>query len=124
MLATKNGRRFERVAGIGQGTRSSQIASILRDGAVARRSALAGATTRVPESRPTPKWPTQGLTTLGCVPAPRKRRAGRYRAHLLLQAGQRDVIQALLSSWVPRLAELKRARCRCWSLDADLLEMF
>ncbi|MDN5872357.1 MAG: primosomal protein N' [Nitrococcus sp.] len=67
--------------------------------------------------------PTRGLTILGPVPAPMERRAGRYRAQLLLQAPQRDMLQALLSGWVPRLAELKQARRVRWSVDVDPLEM-
>lgn len=67
--------------------------------------------------------PTQGVTILGPVPAPMERRAGRYRAQLLLQAPHRDVLQGLLRSWVPQLAELKQARCVRWSVDVDPLEM-
>ena len=67
--------------------------------------------------------PTPGVTILGPVPAPMERRAGRYRAQLLLQAPHRDVLQGLLRNWVPRLVELKQARCVRWSVDVDPLEM-
>ncbi|AKH21248.1 primosomal protein N' [Sedimenticola thiotaurini] len=60
----------------------------------------------------------------GPVPAPMERRAGRYRAHLLLQADQRTDLQRLLSAWVHRLAVLKSARRVRWSIDVDPQEMF
>ncbi len=60
----------------------------------------------------------------GPVPAPMERRAGRFRAHLLLQADQRADLQRLLSAWVHRLAALKSARRVRWSIDVDPQEMF
>ena len=65
----------------------------------------------------------QGISILGPVPAPMERRAGRYRAQLLLQSARRDMLQALLRDWVPRLAALKEARRVRWSLDVDPLEI-
>ncbi|EAR22576.1 primosomal protein N' [Nitrococcus mobilis] len=66
--------------------------------------------------------PAPGITMLGPVPAPMERRAGRYRAQLLLQTAHRDELQALLRNWVPRLAELEQARRVRWSVDVDPLE--
>lgn len=60
----------------------------------------------------------------GPVPAPMERRAGRFRAHLLLQAGQRADLQRLLSAWVGQLKTLKVARRVRWSIDVDPQEMF
>ncbi|OOZ37610.1 primosomal protein N' [Solemya velesiana gill symbiont] len=60
----------------------------------------------------------------GPVPAPMERRAGRYRAHLLLQAADRGRLQKLLSAWVPRLQGLKSARQVRWSIDVDPQEVF
>jgi primosomal protein N' (replication factor Y) len=60
----------------------------------------------------------------GPVPAPMERRAGRYRAHLLLQAHQRSDLQRLLAQWVGTLALLKSARRVRWSIDVDPQEMF
>lgn len=60
----------------------------------------------------------------GPVPAPMERRAGRYRAHLLLQANQRSELQRLLPQWVSFLAGLKSARRVRWSIDVDPQEMF
>ncbi len=67
----------------------------------------------------------QGRVELwGPVPAPMERRAGRFRAHLLLQADQRADLQRLLSIWVPQLGTLKSARRVRWSIDVDPQEMF
>ena len=60
-----------------------------------------------------------GLELLGPAPAPMERRAGRYRAHLLLQASQRAPLQKLLAEAVPELADLKQARKVRWSIDVD-----
>ena len=59
----------------------------------------------------------------GPVPAPMERRAGRFRAHLLLQADQRPLLQRLLPIWVPRLAKLPSARRVRWSVDVDPQEL-
>jgi len=60
----------------------------------------------------------------GPVPAPMERRAGRFRAHLLLQSNQRADLQRLLTPWVRQLATLKSARRVRWSIDVDPQEMF
>lgn len=53
----------------------------------------------------------------GPVPAPMQKRAGWYRAQLLLQAAQRDVLHRLLSQWLPTLpSSTNKVR---WSLDVD-----
>ena len=61
----------------------------------------------------------QGVQLLGPAPAPMERRAGRYRAHLLLQAGQRAPLQNLLAAALPELDGLKQARKVRWSIDVD-----
>jgi primosomal protein N' (replication factor Y) len=64
----------------------------------------------------------QGVTAvnlLGPAPAPMERRAGRYRAHLLLQATQRAPLQQLLARSLPLLGALKEARRVRWSVDVD-----
>ena len=60
-----------------------------------------------------------GVSLLGPAPAPMERRAGRYRAHLLLQADQRAPLQKLLAATLPELDELKTARKVRWSIDVD-----
>jgi primosomal protein N' (replication factor Y) len=60
-----------------------------------------------------------GVTLLGPAPAPMERRAGRYRANLLLQASQRAPLQKLLAATLPELSEMKQARKVRWSIDVD-----
>ena len=64
-----------------------------------------------------------GIEIWGPVPAPMERRAGRYRAHLLIQADQRPRLQALLGRWVPLLATCQSAARVRWSIDVDPQEM-
>jgi primosomal protein N' (replication factor Y) len=59
----------------------------------------------------------------GPVPAPMERRAGNYRAQLLLQADNRPDLHRLLKQWIPILEQLKSARKVRWSLDVDPMEM-
>jgi primosomal protein N' (replication factor Y) len=59
------------------------------------------------------------LQLWGPVPAPMERRAGQYRAHLLLQADERTRLQALLAVWIPRLHQLKEGGRVRWSIDVD-----
>lgn len=66
---------------------------------------------------------TTGVTLLGPFPAPMERRAGRYRAQLLLQAKQRGDLHRLLDTWLPQLSELPSARKVRWSVDVDPMEM-
>lgn len=65
-----------------------------------------------------------GVELWGPVPAPMERRAGRYRAQLLLQARRRSELHRLLSPWAPSLENLKEAKRVRWSLDVDPAEMF
>ncbi len=61
---------------------------------------------------------------LGPVPAPMERRAGRYRAQLLLQAGRRAALHRFLHQWLEPVATLKSARRVRWSLDVDPIDLF
>ena len=63
------------------------------------------------------------VNLLGPAPAPMERRAGRYRAHLLLQAPQRAPIQRLLSAALLELGALKLARRVRWSVDVDPISL-
>ena len=60
-----------------------------------------------------------GVQCWGPVPAPMERRAGRYRAQLVLQAPERAALQQLLEPWVLQLEQLKSGRRVRWSLDVD-----
>ena len=60
----------------------------------------------------------------GPVPAPMERRAGRYRAHLLVQSAERTLLQRLLGEWLPQVRTIKLGRKVRWSVDVDPQEMF
>ena len=57
------------------------------------------------------------------VPSPMERRAGRYRAQLLIQSAARAPLHALLSCWIERLGQLKEAKRVRWSIDVDPIDM-
>jgi primosomal protein N' (replication factor Y) len=66
-------------------------------------------------------WP--GVTWLGPLPSPMERRAGRYRAQLLFESGERKALHRLLQ-WLTRALEgLPQARKVRWTLDVDPLDM-
>jgi primosomal protein N' (replication factor Y) (superfamily II helicase) len=58
------------------------------------------------------------------VPSPMERRAGRYRAQLLVQAGARKALHDFLNVWLMQLENEKRGRQVRWSLDVDPMEMY
>lgn len=66
----------------------------------------------------------EGVLLLGPVPAPMARRAGRYRAQLLLQSARRSDLHRLLTPWVLALEASKLGRKVRWSLDVDPQELF
>lgn len=55
----------------------------------------------------------------GPAPAPLERRAGRYRAHLLIHAEKRPALHRFLETWTPQLSGLSEASKVRWSLDVD-----
>lgn len=55
----------------------------------------------------------------GPVPAPMQRRAGRFRAHLLLHSSTRARLHPALDHWQRVLGELPGARRVRWSIDVD-----
>ncbi len=65
-----------------------------------------------------------GIELLGPVPAPMERRAGRYRAQLLLQATSRAPLHRLLSSWLLALEQMPSGRQVRWSLDVDPVDLY
>mgnify|MGYP001818348328 FL=1 len=66
---------------------------------------------------------SDSLQLWGPVAAPMERRAGRYRAQLLLQTSNRAELQQLLTHWIPQLETLKQARRVRWSIDVDPVDM-
>ena len=67
--------------------------------------------------------PRPGVTVLGPAPAPMERRAGRYRAQLLVDAESRTAMQRFLPDWIAALEALPSARKVRWSVDVDPQEM-
>lgn len=65
-----------------------------------------------------------GLELLGPAPAPMERRAGRYRAHLLIQATQRPALHRFLDRWTALLWAERGDRQVRWSLDVDPMELY
>ena len=68
--------------------------------------------------------PDKGVQILEPLPAPMERRAGRYRAQLLVQATGRAPLHSFLARWVTDLAETKFSKKVRWSLDVDPLDMY
>ena len=67
---------------------------------------------------------SRAVEVWGPVPATMERRAGRYRAQLVLQSEQRGELQRLLSSLVRQLETTKEARRVRWSVDVDPVDTF
>jgi primosomal protein N' (replication factor Y) len=62
-----------------------------------------------------------GVSVLGPVAAPMERRAGRFRAHLLVEALERPSLHRMLQSYVALLERLRSTRRVRWSVDVDPL---
>ena len=65
-----------------------------------------------------------GIELLGPVPAPMERRAGRFRAQLLLQGNARAPLHRLLNHWLHALEHMPSGRAVRWSLDVDPIDLF
>jgi len=65
-----------------------------------------------------------GIELLGPVPAPMERRAGRFRAQLLLQGSARAPLHRLMHAWLPWVEQLPGSRSVRWSLDIDPIDLF
>ncbi|PIE37772.1 MAG: primosomal protein N' [Gammaproteobacteria bacterium] len=61
---------------------------------------------------------------LGPVPAPMERRAGKFRAQLLVQSAQRSALHQQLHALRHACENSKASRSVRWSLDVDPMEMF
>ena len=63
------------------------------------------------------------VRVMDAIPAPMERRAGKYRAQLLLSANQRSSLNGCLADWLDHIATDKGARTLAnsvrWSLDID-----
>jgi len=66
---------------------------------------------------------SEAVTSFGPIAAPMERRAGRFRAHLLLQAERRKQLDSVLPLWLQAVERLPQARRVRWSIDVDPQEM-
>lgn len=66
----------------------------------------------------------KGLRVLGPAPAPMLRLAGRFRYHLLLEAGNRKTLQSALTECYPEVLALRAARRVRIALDVDPVDLF
>ncbi|MGI9202871.1 MAG: primosomal protein N' [Woeseiaceae bacterium] len=66
----------------------------------------------------------EGVRVLGPVSAPMERKAGRFRAQLLLQSRQRQCLHQLLAVLRETLEAERGARKVRWSIDVDPIELF
>lgn len=67
---------------------------------------------------------SEALEVFGPIPAVMFKRAGRFRAQLMLQSKDRKNLQRLLSQLCPKLEQTKAARKVRWSIDVDPQESF
>jgi len=65
-----------------------------------------------------------GVEAWGPVPATMERRAGRYRAQLLLQSDQRGNLQQLLATLTRALEQDRASRHVRWSVDVDPVDTY
>ena len=65
----------------------------------------------------------QQIRLFGPMPAPMEKRAGRFRAQLVLQAGQRAQLQQVLATVLPQIEALKSRQVR-WSVDVDPIDTY
>ncbi|MFT5571805.1 MAG: primosomal protein N' (replication factor Y) [Cryomorphaceae bacterium] len=72
--------------------------------------------------------PHKGVQLMDAIPAPMERRAGKYRAQLLITADQRSSLNATLVMWLNHLSSNAEAKKRSagirWSLDIDPLDHY
>jgi primosomal protein N' (replication factor Y) len=70
------------------------------------------------------QYAVSGIELLGPMPSPMEKRAGRYRAQLIVQASQRSSLHKLLSPWVLALEKSKLGRKVRWSIDVDPVDVY
>jgi primosomal protein N' (replication factor Y) len=63
------------------------------------------------------------IKLFGPIPAPMEKRAGRYRAQLVVQAAQRPQLQHVLATTLPQIEAVKSSKVR-WSIDVDPIDTY
>lgn len=69
------------------------------------------------------KFNLRGIELFGPMPAPMEKRAGKFRAQLLVSAKSRQLLHQLLSTWTPAIDNSKISRTVRWSVDVDPQEI-
>jgi primosomal protein N' (replication factor Y) len=65
-----------------------------------------------------------GVQIFDPTPSPMERRAGRYRAQLLVTGTKEKIFHQFLSEWLAAVESLTEANRVRWSVDIDPQEMF
>jgi primosomal protein N' (replication factor Y) len=58
------------------------------------------------------------------LPSPMPKRAGKYRAQLVMQAAHKGVLKAFLASFIKAIEPVRGTAQLHWSLDVDPIDMF
>jgi len=66
----------------------------------------------------------EGVELLSAVASPMERRAGRYRAQLLVQSNERKPLHGFLDRWLDTIEQEKQSKRVRWSLDVDPMDMY
>lgn len=67
---------------------------------------------------------SNGVEVLSPVPSPMERRAGRYRAQLLVSCNSRPPLHQFLDQWLSLIEREKQAKRVRWSLDVDPVDLY
>ncbi len=65
----------------------------------------------------------EGVELLSAVASPMERRAGRYRAQLLVQANERKPLHGFIDMWLDAIEQEKQSKRVRWSLDVDPMDL-
>jgi primosomal protein N' (replication factor Y) (superfamily II helicase) len=87
-------------------------------------AAAAQAQKQIPLDPPFSKGEVSSIEISGPFPAPMPRRAGMYRAQLLLSSRERRQLHPALDGVMPALHGLPEARKVRWSLDVDPMDLY
>jgi primosomal protein N' (replication factor Y) len=64
------------------------------------------------------------VTLHGPLAAPMPRRAGAWRAQILVEADERSTLQAFLPGWLDAVRALPDERRVRWSIDVDPVDLY
>jgi primosomal protein N' (replication factor Y) len=64
------------------------------------------------------------VTAMDPLPSMMEKRAGRYRAQLLVQSPSRASLHKFLRYWIDSIDNASKSRTVRWSLDVDPVDLF